>query len=97
MVTNPVESAVALKYATASTASTASTAAPMVVAKGRRLMAERIRAEAQRHGVPIRPSPELARALYRSVPVGRQIPPELYQAVAEILAFVYRLTGRPVG
>jgi len=97
VVTNPVEIAVALKYATASTASTASTAAPMVVAKGRRLMAERIRAEAQRHGVPIRPSPELARALYRSVPVGRQIPPELYQAVAEILAFVYRLTGRPVG
>jgi len=91
VVTNPVEIAVAVKY------ETARTAAPMVVAKGRRLMADRIRAEAERHGVPIMPSPDLARALYRSVPVGRQIPPELYQAVAEILAFVYRLTGRPVG
>jgi flagellar biosynthetic protein FlhB len=91
VVTNPVQFAVALKY------ETGKTAAPMVVAKGRRLMADRIRAEAERHGVPIMPSPDLARALYRSVPVGRQIPPELYQAVAEILAFVYRLTGRPVG
>ncbi len=89
VITNPTEIAVALRY------EAAKTAAPVVVAKGRRLLAERIRAEAQKHGVPITPSPDLARALYRSVPVGRQIPPELYQAVAEILAFVYRLTGRP--
>jgi flagellar biosynthetic protein FlhB len=90
VVTNPVEIAVALRYAAAEMP------APMVVAKGRRLMAERIRAEAERHGVPITRQPDLARALYRSVPVGWQIPPELYQAVAEILAFVHRLTGRAV-
>jgi len=89
VVTNPVEIAVALRY------EAAKTPAPIVVAKGRRLLAERIKAEAAKHGVPVTPSPDLARALYRSVPIGRQIPTDLYQAVAEILAFVYRLTGRP--
>ena len=68
--------------------------APIVVAKGRRLIAARIREQARKHGVPIIPNPELARALYRSVPLGRQNPPELYQAVAEIIAFIYRLSGR---
>ncbi|HUU55663.1 MAG TPA: EscU/YscU/HrcU family type III secretion system export apparatus switch protein [Armatimonadota bacterium] len=90
VVTNPVEIAVALRY------QAAKTPAPIVVAKGRRLLAERIKAEALKHGVPVTPSPDLARALYRSVPIGRQIPPDLYHAVAEILAFVYRLTGRPL-
>lgn len=91
VVVNPVEIAVALKY------EMAKTPAPVVVAKGRHLMAQRIRDEAERHGVPIARNEGLARAIYRSVPVGRQIPPELYQAVAEILAFVYRMTrrGRP--
>jgi len=88
VVTNPVEVAVALRY------DPRRIPAPVVVAKGRRLIAARIRAEARKHGVPIVPSPELARALYRSVPLGRQIPPELYQTVAEIIAFVYRLAGR---
>ncbi len=89
VVTNPVEIAVALRYRAANNP------APIVVAKGRRLLAERIKAEAAKHGVPVTQSPDLARALYRSVAIGRQIPPDLYQAVAEILAFVYRLTGRP--
>jgi len=89
VVTNPIEYAVALRY------EPRKTPAPIVVAKGRRLLADRIRAEAHRHGVPVTPSPDLARALYRAVPIGRQIPPDLYQAVAEILAFVYRMTGRP--
>jgi flagellar biosynthetic protein FlhB len=88
VITNPVEIAVALRY------DAEKTPAPIVVAKGRLLMAERIRDEATRHSVPVTPSPDLARALYRSVPIGRQIPPELYQAVAEILAFVYRLTAQ---
>jgi len=90
VVVNPVEVAVALRY------EVERTPAPVVVAKGQRLMAGRIRSEAEKHGVPIIPNPDLARALYRSVPVGRQIPPELYQAVAEIIAFIYRLTGRQV-
>ncbi|UCC69588.1 MAG: EscU/YscU/HrcU family type III secretion system export apparatus switch protein [Armatimonadota bacterium] len=88
VVTNPVEIAVALRY------EVEKMPAPVVVAKGRWLMAERIKAQARKHGVPVTESPDLARALYRSVAVGRQIPPELYQAVAEILAFVYRITGR---
>jgi flagellar biosynthetic protein FlhB len=87
VITNPTEIAVALRY------EAEKTPAPVVIAKGRRLLAERIRAEALKHGVPVTPSPDLARALYRSVPVGRQIPPDLYQAVAEILVFVYRLTA----
>jgi len=87
VVTNPVEIAVAVRY------EAEETPAPVVVAKGRWLMAERIKAQAEKHGVPVTESPELARALYGSVPVGRQIPPELYQAVAEILAFVYRSLG----
>jgi flagellar biosynthetic protein FlhB len=88
VVVNPTEIAVALRY------DMTKMPAPVVVAKGRRLMAQRIREQAEKHSVPVHPNEELARSLYRSVPVGRQIPPELYQVVAEILAFVYRTTGR---
>ena len=88
VVTNPVEIAVALRY------DVEKMPAPVVVAKGRWLMAERIKEQARKHGVPVTESPDLARALYRSVSVGRQVPAELYQAVAEILAFVYGITGR---
>jgi len=87
VVTNPLEYAVALRY------EAEEMPAPIVVAKGRRLLAERIKVQAERNGVPVTPSPELARALYYSVALGRQIPPQLYQAVAEIIAFVYRVTG----
>jgi len=88
VVVNPIEIAVALKY------EVAKMPAPVVVAKGTRLMAERIRDQAEKHGVPVARNEGLARALYRSVPIGRQIPPELYQAVAEILAFIYRTAGK---
>jgi flagellar biosynthetic protein FlhB len=88
VVVNPTEIAVALRY------DVAKTPAPVVVAKGRHLMAQRIREQAEKHSVPIHRHTDLARSLYRSVPIGRQIPPELYQVVAEILAFVYRTTGR---
>jgi len=90
VVVNPTEIAVALRY------ELGRMPAPVVVARGQRLMAQRIREQAERHGVPVARHPDLARALYRSVPLGRQIPADLYQAVAEILAFVYRMTGRRV-
>ena len=84
VVTNPVHVAVALRY------DPAKMAAPRVVAKGARLFAERIKREARRHGVPVVENPPVARLLFRLVQVGREIPLALYQAVAEILAFVYR-------
>jgi len=85
VVTNPTHYAVALKY------DAKSMAAPMVVAKGADYLAARIRQIAEENEVPIVENPALARALYDSVPVGREIPAELYQAVAEVLAYVYRL------
>jgi flagellar biosynthetic protein FlhB len=65
-----------------------------VVAKGAGFVAQRIREEAEKHGVPIRRNVPLARALHASVEIGRQIPVELYRAVAEVLALVYRTRGR---
>jgi flagellar biosynthetic protein FlhB len=69
-------------------------AAPTVVAKGRGLVAERIRHIASEHQVPIVRKPEVAQALFKAVEVGQGIPPELYVAVAEVIAFVFRLKGR---
>ena len=85
VVTNPVMVAVALRY------EPEIMNAPVVVAKGERLMAERIRRIAEEHGIPIVEDRALAWALYRSADIGDEIPPELYKAVAEVLAFVYRL------
>ncbi len=85
VVTNPVTYAVALRY------DRASMRAPRVVAKGRGWLARRIREEALRWHVPIVPNPPLARSLYAQVEVGQEIPAALYQAVAEVLAYVYRL------
>lgn len=90
VVTNPTHYAVALQY------DAQKMAAPVVVAKGMNLLALRIREIAQKHGVPIVENPPLAQSLYRLVEVGQQIPPELYQAVAEVLAYVYRLRRRRV-
>jgi flagellar biosynthetic protein FlhB len=87
VVTNPTEYAVALEYRPEEMA------APVVVAKGQRLLALRIKREANWHGIPIIENPPLAQALYRSVEVGQAIPVKLYAAVAEILAFIYRLQG----
>jgi flagellar biosynthetic protein FlhB len=64
--------------------------APRVLAKGRNLLAEEIKAEARRHGIPIIENPPLARSLYKSVEVGQAIPVDLYAAVAAILAYLYR-------
>ncbi len=87
VITNPTEIAVALAY-------DAEMTAPVVVAKGRRLLAERIRNIATEHGVPIVENVMLAQALYKAVDIGQPIPPDLYTAVAEVLAYVYRLKGR---
>ncbi len=87
VVTNPTHFAVALKY-------DGKKAAPEVVAKGQDLLALRIREIAREHGVPIVPDAPLARALHKSVEVGRQIPEELFAAVAQVLAYVYRVSGR---
>jgi flagellar biosynthetic protein FlhB len=87
VVTNPTHYAVALKYDGAS-------AAPQVVAKGQDLLALRIREIAAEHGVPVVPDPPLARSLHSTVEVGQMIPEELFQAVAQILAYVYRVAGR---
>lgn len=88
VVTNPTHFSVALKY------DPKNMAAPTVVAKGADFMAFRIRELARAADVPIIEKPPLARALYADVPVGRTISPEFYQAVAEILAYVYRLKNR---
>jgi flagellar biosynthetic protein FlhB len=87
VVTNPTHFSVALKY-------DGHSAAPTVIAKGQDLIALRIRELAAEAGVAIVPDPPLARSLHASVEVGQQIPEELFQAVAQILAYVYRVAGR---
>ncbi|QEC46863.1 flagellar biosynthesis protein FlhB [Baekduia soli] len=87
IVTNPTHYSVALKYDGAS-------AAPQVIAKGKDIVALRIREIAAEHDIPIVPDPPLARSLHASVEVGEEIPEELFQAVAQILAYVYRVAGR---
>jgi len=84
VITNPSEYAVALRYVPEEMG------APVVVDKGRNLLARSIRREALWHGIPVVENPPLARALYRSVEVDQAIPAALYAAVAEILAFLYR-------
>jgi flagellar biosynthetic protein FlhB len=88
VVTNPTEYAVALKY------DEASMSAPRVMAKGKDLLAARIRQVAQQHRIPIVQRPPLARALYAAVEVGQEVPPAFYRAVAEVLAYVYRISGK---
>ncbi|GAP07861.1 uncharacterized homolog of the cytoplasmic domain of flagellar protein FhlB [Anaerolinea thermolimosa] len=68
-------------------------AAPRVVASGKRKMAEQILALARQNHIPIHDDPLLAAAL-ATVHVGEEIPPELYQVVAEVLAYIYRVAGR---
>ena len=85
VVTNPTHFAVALKY------EAARMSAPRVVAKGRGLLAQRIREIAAESGVPTLEAPPLARALYRHADLGEQVPSALYTAVAEVMAYVYQL------
>jgi flagellar biosynthetic protein FlhB len=89
VVTNPTHFAVALKY-------DGTKPAPEVVAKGQDLLAQRIREIARENGVPVVSDPQLARSLHKSVEVGRQIPEDLFAAVAQVLAYVYRVAGRKV-
>jgi flagellar biosynthetic protein FlhB len=91
VVTNPVHLAIALRYAPDAMG------APTVVAKGADELAERIKDIARRNGVPILERRALARALFRSVEIGSEIPAKLYRAVAEILAYVYALEKRRAG
>jgi len=84
VLTNPTHYAVALSF------DFTTMEAPKVMAKGRNLLAEEIKAEARWAGVPIIENPPLARSLYRSVEVGQAIPADLYAAVAAILAYLYR-------
>jgi flagellar biosynthesis protein FlhB len=88
VITNPTHYAVALRY------ESSEMDAPRVVAKGTDLIARRIREVAEEHGVALYESPVLARALVSQREVGETIPGDLFQAVAEILAHVYRLSGR---
>jgi len=85
IVTNPTHYSVAIRY------DESTMRAPRVVAKGVDFLAMRIRHVALVHRVPIVERPPLARALYAGCEVGQEIPPEMYQAVAELLAYVYRL------
>lgn len=87
VITNPTHLAVALKY------DTATMSAPLVVAKGAGLIAERIRELARHHGVPVVENKFVARTIFQLVDIGKEIPADLYRAVAEILAFVYRARG----
>jgi flagellar biosynthetic protein FlhB len=85
VLTNPIHVAVALRYRADEML------APRVVAKGAGELAAKIKDEARRAGVPIVERRALARALFRSVALGAEIPPALYRAVAEILAYIYSL------
>lgn len=85
VVTNPVHLAVALVY------DASKMKAPTLLAKGQYLVAQEIKKIAERHQIPVIENPPLARAIFQTTKVGKEIPPEIYQAVAEVLAFVYKI------
>jgi len=87
VITNPTHFAIAIKF------DAQTMDAPQVVAKGADYMAQRIREIAQENDVPLVENKPLARTLYGSTDIGDFIPAELYRAVAEVLAYVYRLKG----
>lgn len=92
VIVNPTHYSVAIRY------NTESQGAPMVIAKGKNYIARRIREIALEHNLPIIENQPLAQALYKSAEVGQEIPAHLYRAVAEILAYLYRLmNGRLPG
>jgi flagellar biosynthetic protein FlhB len=88
IITNPTHYAVALRY------DRKKNAAPEVIAKGVDEMAARIREIAREHKVPLMEDPPLARALFRAVKVGQEIPARFFEAVATVLSHVYRLKNR---
>ena len=87
VITNPTEFAIALEF-------NMEMEAPVVVAKGRNLLAQQIRDIALWHNIPLVENPPLAHALYRAVEIGQAIPPKLYAVVAEILAAIWRAQAR---
>jgi len=91
VVTNPTEYSVALKY------DESTMSAPRMLVKGKDLVALRIRQIAHENGVPVVQRPPLARGLYAECEVGEEIPLKYYRAVAELLAYVYQLSGRAAG
>jgi flagellar biosynthetic protein FlhB len=90
IITNPTHFAVALKYERGMNA-------PVCVAKGADLIAKKIREVAELHGIPIVENPPLARALHGTVGIDQEVPPEHYQAVAEIIGYVMRLNRAAAG
>jgi flagellar biosynthetic protein FlhB len=90
VVTNPTHYAVALEW------DELDMEAPVVTAKGADLLAKRIRQIAQEHGVPIMENPPLARTLYEKVELDQAIPPNLYAAVAQVIAFVFKLKRKTI-
>lgn len=88
VITNPTHLAIALRY------DTDTMSAPKVVAKGQDNVALKIKEVAKEHGIVTVENKPLAQALYKGTEIGDQVPPELFQAVAEVLAFVYRLKGK---
>lgn len=88
VITNPTHYAVAVKY------DLDTMDAPRVVAKGQNLIAQRIKELARDAGVPLVENKPLAQTLFKAVEVGGEIPQDLYRAVAEVLAYVYRLKGK---
>ena len=88
VITNPTHYAVALKY------NPEKDRAPMVVAKGKNLIAFKIREIAIAHDIPIVEDPPLARALFSAVDIDQELPSKFFQAVAEVLAYVYKLKNK---
>ncbi|MBI4873296.1 MAG: EscU/YscU/HrcU family type III secretion system export apparatus switch protein [Acidobacteria bacterium] len=89
VIVNPTHFAVAIRYQHDEMST------PVVVAKGKNYLALRIRKVAAAHEIPIVENPPLAQGLYKAVEVGQEIPPQFYKAVAEILAYIYRLMHPP--
>jgi flagellar biosynthetic protein FlhB len=88
VITNPTHFAVALQY------DTTTMKAPIVVAKGKDLIALKIREIAEKNAVPIVENPPLARALFASTDLEKEIPIDHYEAVAKIISYVYQLKGK---
>ena len=90
IITNPTHIACAIKY------DPATMAAPILVAKGADLVAERIKALAREHNVPIMENKPLARTMFKTMKIGQVIPRELFTAIAQVLSYVYKLKRKVV-
>jgi flagellar biosynthetic protein FlhB len=88
VITNPTHLAVAVQY------NAESMQAPKLLAKGAHLTAQRIAGIAREHNIPVIQNVPLARAIYKTVEIDQEIPPELYIAMAEVLAYVYGMPGK---